>query len=127
MSAVRLPAALALCLLGVTARAAPPLPQDPFARPAFLEAAPGTPAQAARLPLLELRAVLAAGKSSLADVGGRIVRIGEEIDGFKLVAVHEGGAVFERGGRAISIDLQASAAAPAAEAPPDQGSTTDAN
>lgn len=89
-----------------------PLAHDPFMRPALVEHPPA-PAQPESAPPLELRAILAAGSASSVDVGGRIVHVGEEIEGFRLTAVSEDGAVFERGGRSLHVPLPTHAATPA--------------
>ena len=106
-------AAIATSLVVCAARAgdAPALTKDPFVRPQLIELA--QPVAAIAPPPLELRAVLSAGDTSLANVGGRILRVGEEIDGYRLVAVSEGGARFARDGRSIEVPLQARAPAPA--------------
>ncbi len=55
----------------------------------------------------ELRATMRAGRQSMANIDGRIVRIGEEIDGFRLVKVHERDAFFVKRGLKyhVSMDL----------------------
>ncbi len=45
---------------------------------------------------LELRAILHAGRESLVNVGGVILGIGEEVDGYRLVKVEEREAVFRK-------------------------------
>ena len=92
------------------AHGAPPLANNPFERPGLVELAPSEIA----LPPLELRAVLAAGDASLADVGGQIVRVGDEVSGYRLVGVSEEGALFERDGRTLHVPLPTHAPPPAA-------------
>ena len=82
----------------------PTLANDPFVRPQLVEHPAQEPAQSTS-PSLELRAILSAGDASRVDIGGRIVRVGEEVDGFTLVSVSEDGALFEQGGRSIRIAL----------------------
>jgi hypothetical protein len=50
--------------------------------------------------------VLLAGESSLANVGGRIVRLGDAVDGHRLVSVSEDGALFEHAGHTLHVPLQ---------------------
>jgi hypothetical protein len=92
-------------LLGtLTAQASdtPPLANNPFLRPRVAEqTAPVEPAS----PPLELRAILLAGDASRVDVGGRIVGVGEALDGYRLVSVTEDGAVFEHAGHALRLVL----------------------
>ena len=106
-------AALMTMLLAASAglaHGAPPLANNPFERPGLVELAPA----AVALPPLELRAVLSAGDDSLADVGGQIVRVGDEVSGYRLVGVSEEGALFERDGRTLHVPLPTHASAPAA-------------
>ncbi len=78
------------------------LEHDPFARPAALAgAAPGSGASrasAASLGSAELRATVVAGSESMANVDGVIVKMGEELNGYRLVEVGDRRAVFEREG-----------------------------
>jgi hypothetical protein len=97
-------------LLGVLPAQAsdtPALANNPFLRPRLAEQAP--PASPASPPL-ELRAILSAGDASRVDVGGRIVGVGEEIDGYRLVSVTEACAVFEHAGQALRLALPPRAA-----------------
>ena len=50
--------------------------------------------------------VLVAGEHSLVDVDGVILRIGEDIDGFTLVDVHEDRAEFRRGSERVVLRLK---------------------
>lgn len=98
-----LAAALAFAPALVFAQA-PALKNDPFARPML--SSRGVPApgnvpsapRAATAPAMswnpELTAILSAGKDSMVKVGGVMVRVGEVIDGHRLVAVRESEAVF---------------------------------
>jgi hypothetical protein len=87
---------------------APALKNDPFARPnlssprgappaAGVSAAPRPATAAAPASMSwnpELSAVMLAGKDSMVKVGGVLVRMGEVIDGHRLVAVREAQAEF---------------------------------
>jgi hypothetical protein len=100
---VRITVIMTPVLLGaIAARAddATPLANDPFLRPGLVELAP-----AEAVAPLELRAVLSAGDDSLVDVGGRIVRVGDEVSGYRLVGVSEDSALFERDGRSLRVPL----------------------
>jgi hypothetical protein len=113
-------AAGAACACPAVAGDAPTLANDPFVRPQLVEhQEPATAAEAAAPPL-ELRAILFAGDASRVDIGGRIVRVGEEIDGFTLISVSEDGALFERGGRSIRIALPEHGAASSDAAPEEE-------
>lgn len=88
------------------AKDAPRLANNPFARP---------PSTVIRTEIgsiistetgeetVELNATLVGSKSGLANVAGRIIRPGEEVDGFRLVEVYEDRAVFVRHGRRITV------------------------
>lgn len=85
-----------------------PLRFDPFSGPA-LEGSGGPTRPVARgawTPVL--RATLVAGPDSLANLGGIVLRLGEEAHGYRLVEVREWEAVFERGGvrRVFALDAE---------------------
>lgn len=54
---------------------------------------------------LELRAIVADGADSLVDVNGRILRIGDTIDGYILLSVDEKAAIFKAGKDRVTILL----------------------
>jgi hypothetical protein len=53
----------------------------------------------------ELRAVLLAGDRSMADVGGIIVKLGGEVDGFRLLEVRDRKAVFVKNGARLTLSI----------------------
>ena len=89
---------------GLVGAQAPALQNDPFARPLLSPrdapvpgSVPSAPRAAATPGMSwnpELTAILSAGKDSIVKVGGVMVRMGEVIDGHRLVAVRESEAVF---------------------------------
>jgi len=92
------------------------LQHDPFARPALtgLQHAPrpgrnGEPTGASTRRL-KLQAVMVAGPRSIANVNGTMVRIGDEIYGYRLVEVHERGAVFEKNKTRLAVSIRSDAA-----------------
>lgn len=73
------------------------LHSNPFARPsaaAGIDTIMGDPASGG----FKLRGVLVAGEDSMANIGGVIVPVGGEIDGYRLISVSEREAVLERDG-----------------------------
>lgn len=70
---------------------------NPFLRP---DAGNGAAAAAAATDTgaMELRGIMMAGALSLANIGGRIIGVGEQINGYRLVAVNTDGVVLEREG-----------------------------
>ncbi len=81
------------------------LHRNPFERPKLQQPA-GRAASpeitGAAAPAWELRGTLVAGRDSLADVDGVIIRVGDDVDGYRLVSVREGIAVFfGNGGRLV--------------------------
>ena len=116
------------CMPGFGWAQADALKHDPFARPALLKATPPPGAQSGdnvgvgkgALPEAawkpELAAVMVAGPKSLVSIDGAIVRIGEEINGHRLVEVHEQTAVFVKNGKKVTLSLRGMQLAP--EAPP---------
>ena len=101
-------AALFLALLTV-ARATdepPALQHNPFSRPSSevtrsergaVDRDDGTGVA------LDLQATMVGNVNSLANVAGRILKPGDEIQGYRLVAIHESYAVFEKGGKTTTV------------------------
>ena len=90
--------------------AADPLPQkNPFNKPAFmanLEEASVRPSTAEpSLAELQLSATLVGGGRGLATIDGLVLAPGDEYQGYRLVAVQEGGVVLERGGERMVLQL----------------------
>jgi len=94
------------------------LQHDPFARPALAglqhasrpgPARNGEPTGAATRRL-KLQAVMVAGPKSIANVDGTMVRIGDQIYGYRLVEVHERGAVFEKNKARFVVSIRSDAA-----------------
>ncbi len=86
----------------------PALHRNPFEKPRLEQrtGSAGPPEGAALVaPAWELRATLTAGRSSLADVDGVIIRLGDEIDGYRLLSVSEGSAVFDRNGSKLVLTV----------------------
>ena len=50
-----------------------------------------------------LQATMVGRANSLANIGGRILKPGDDYRGYRLVAIHEDSAVFERGGQSVTI------------------------
>lgn len=99
------------------------LQHDPFERPALsgLQNASkpgpgrtGRSAAAQSTRKLKLQAVMVAGPKSMANVDGVMVRIGDEVHGYRLVEVHEGEAVFERNNTRFTISIRGNGQAPGA-------------
>ncbi len=110
------------------------LQHDPFARPALGSlqrgskggpAGNGKAAAAEPRRRLNLQAVMMAGPKSIANVDGMMVRLGDQVYGYRLVAVHERQAVFEKNNKRFTVfirgDGQASTAARDTDAPPIRG------
>lgn len=90
----------------MAANADPGLRHDPFVRPSIeptppAAAVPGTTAASEWKP--QLRAVMLARSSSMVNVDGTIVRVGGQIDGFRLIRVEERKAVFMKDGVRVEL------------------------
>lgn len=107
LRAAYLGAALVMAALPATrADEAPQLSSNPFERPAWLSQAREIPTVApAPRPQLELRATLVAGRQSVANVGGTILGLGEDIGGYRLEAVGEGTAVLRAGDKVLRLSV----------------------
>ena len=86
------------------------LRNNPFSRPEIVNRPPPPPVQRAVAvdedPELELSATLVSKVTPMVVVNGELLQIGEKIDGLRLVAVTEGRATFERGGRKYTFELK---------------------
>jgi hypothetical protein len=91
----------------VTAADVPPtLAHNPFSRPpsevsrdapTLVESDDGSG------PTLALHATMVGGASRLANVAGRILKPGDEIQGYLLIAIFEEYAVFRKDGRSLTV------------------------
>jgi hypothetical protein len=82
--------------------------RDPFAASRVSASAieAGKPDAAGTPAPWRLNAVVLAGPNSLARVDGKIVALGEMLDGATLVAVEEGRAIFMRNRQRIVIEME---------------------
>jgi hypothetical protein len=110
IAALALAAALVGLASGVLAQGRP-LQHDPFARP-MLGAMPANASAAtasrrapALRPKLNLQAVLVAGPNSIANVDGVMLRVGDAIQGYRLVEVEHRSAVFEKNGDRFTLGI----------------------
>jgi hypothetical protein len=91
------------------------LKRDPFDHPVLFVKRPKSKTNSksvvGRAVELKLRATLVAGKSSMANVNGVLLKLGETIKGYRLLLVREREAVLEKKGKKVviimdSADLQ---------------------
>ena len=114
------------CMPGFGWAQADALKHDPFARPVFRKAPPpgaqpgvagvGTSALPEPSWKPELAAVMLAGPKSVVSIDGTLVRIGDEINGHRLVEVHERTAVFVKNRKRVTLSLRGTEPAPGAAA-----------
>jgi hypothetical protein len=84
--------------------------KNPFSRPAIVKTPPPPPV-AVEIVLspeevkLDLTATMVSAMNPMVIVDGELLAIGEKIEGLKLIAVMEGSAVFARGGKKYSFDV----------------------
>ena len=90
------------------------LQHDPFARPPLAgmngaepKAAVAHVARAEPPRTLKLTGVLKAGPGSLANVNGTMLRLGDSVNGYRLVEVRDRAAVFEKNNTRFTLDLPA--------------------
>lgn len=116
-----------LCLPGLAEAQADGLKHDPFARPVLVQrpasvgSVPGNSVKAPGPEPIwkpELRAVMVAGPKSIVNVAGALVRIGEQINGYRLVEVREETAVFVKNTKRVTLSLRD--IAPLSNPPPRQ-------
>lgn len=84
----------------------PELRHNPFSRPSterLVVERQSAPDAKLSSTVINLRATMAAPENSLANVGGRILRAGDEVEGYLLLKVYEDRAVFSRDGRRLTV------------------------
>jgi len=82
-----------------------PLRFNPFVRPDDVIGGAGS-AAAVGDASMELRGVMLAGERSLANIGGKIVGIGQDINGYRVIAVNENMVVLDRDGMRKEIGVK---------------------
>jgi len=98
---------LAACPILASASETPPaLSRNPFSRPpseaiADVRVEPGRDGPVTAK--LELQATMIGTANKFANVGGRILKPGDEVQGHVLVAIHEQYAVFRKNGKAVTV------------------------
>ncbi len=87
------------------ANEAPLLSHNPFTRPPSEVTIPSRtqPGRDGVTQELDLRATMVASDSKLANVGGRTVRPGDDVQGYTLLQVFEDRAVFSRGDKRLTL------------------------
>ena len=105
---IGLVAVITLITLTTTAFASEPpqIRHNPFARPpseAFVDRTPTSVNDESGDSALDLRATMVGTSDRLANVAGRTVRAGDEIQGFVLLHVHEDHAIFIRNGKRRTV------------------------
>lgn len=96
-----------------TADAARILQNDPFERPELIPLRPTIVANDSKpireIWFPELRATMRGNQGAMANINGDIIKIGEKIDGFKLVELYERDAFFIKDGMKyhVSMDQEA--------------------
>lgn len=105
--------ALSLVSVSVAAQetGVPVLKHDPFAEPVLRNMTQSSPEAANSKPvergpwIPELTSTLRAGKNSMVIVNEKVVKLGEKIEGYKLIEVKERSAVFVKNGRKTRLSL----------------------
>lgn len=89
-----------------------PMPRhDPFAQPVLKKLRLKKTHSENTLPESEkpwlpvLTSTLRAGSNSIAIVGGRVIKIGQQVEGYRLLEVGEQDALFEKDGNKIRLRL----------------------
>jgi len=106
-----------LCVFSVSSLAAEDellsLRNNPFSRPAVVKTPPPPPPPPVAIKavpppeevILDLSATMVSATKPMVVVDGELLGIGDKIEGFELIAVLEGSAVFARGGREFSFAI----------------------
>lgn len=99
---------IAVMALGsASAQEAPPeLRNNPFSRPpsdVIVDDRLSASTEEVETSTIELQATMTGGTTSLANVGGRILKTGDVVNGWRVAEIHEQYAVFERAGNAMTV------------------------
>lgn len=87
------------------------LQKNPFSRPDILKAKPRSQTRLKNVVIppeeieLDLTATMVSETSPMVVVDGEFLTIGDKIEGFKLIAVMEGKAIFTQGGKRYSFSV----------------------
>ena len=103
---VTLVTAVVLALSSATHATEPPqLSHNPFARPSSEVTIPARSVMRIEGPTsqLDLRSTLVGSNDKLADVAGKVIRPGDEVEGYTLLQVFEDRAIFLRAGSRVTI------------------------
>ena len=95
-----------LPLVSIAADSPPSLSNNPFSRPpsAVIPAQrPDRGDDDGANQALQLQATMVGSVNRLANVDGQVLKPGDEYRGYRLRAIHEGYAVFERAGQRITV------------------------
>lgn len=104
MVAVQRACAAWLICCSASAAEPPPLANNPFARPPSASTLDtGRVDQNRSASGINLLATMVSSTDRLANVGGRIIRQGDEINGYRLLQIHENRAVFERNNTQLTV------------------------
>jgi hypothetical protein len=100
-------ALVSACPLSANAADGPPeLSRNPFSRPSsevIRSVQSVFEPDNGNSETLDLQATMIGSRNRLANVAGRILKPGDEIEGYRLVAVHERYAVFRRDSKMITV------------------------
>ena len=82
-----------------------PLLNNPFVRPPseVTLRSNSSFAEDGSIRIIELQATMVIANTGLANVGGRIFRPGDDVDGYTLLQVYEDRAIFSRDGKRLTI------------------------
>ena len=103
---VFVPIALTMLLItSLQAKEPAPLAHNPFARPPSAIIVEPRPAVAAdgSIQAIDLRATMVVANNGLANVGGRILRPGDDAGGYTLLQVFEDRAIFSHEGKRLTV------------------------
>ncbi len=84
----------------------PSLSNNPFSRPpsdVIIDDRVSVVAEEVSTEMPGLRATMIGSVNRLANVDGRILKIGDQVDGYRVAEIHEQYAVFERDGRRTTV------------------------
>jgi hypothetical protein len=98
------------CVLGGEYYQAIPVLHDPFQKPNIpqksIEEPEGIKAQAQQPLAPQLKATLRAGRNSMANINGKIIKLGETTNGYKLIGVGERSAILVKNNQRLELTIE---------------------
>jgi hypothetical protein len=101
----------AFCVLGDEYYQAPRVRHDPFQKPIIPQKKIEVPVEVVTAPSQQpwapqLKATLRSGQNSMANVNGKVIKLGESINGYQLIEVHEKSVILVKNKQHLQLTIE---------------------